>query len=131
GEGKVGTRAHYPYKIFLSAKVRQLTPAGEQPLEDFMLPNYMALLSELARELGEDQVAKIPENERANAVRRLLTTQRALLLIDNLGSVPITCDGCKNTLVFRIFSRGFTRYRDTTIIWKHSPKPSVTGCSSF
>ena len=45
-----------------------------------MLPNYMALLSELARELGEDQVAKIPENERANAVRRLLTTQRALLL---------------------------------------------------
>jgi tetratricopeptide (TPR) repeat protein len=64
--------------------VRELTPAGEQPLEDFMLPNYMALLSELARELGEDQVAKIPENERANAVRRLLTTKHALLLIDNL-----------------------------------------------
>src|SRR5262249_14347687 len=88
GEGKVGTRAHYPYKIFLSAKVRQLTPAGEQPLEDFMLPNYMALLNELASELGEDQVAKIPENERANAVRRLLTSRRALLLIDNLETFP-------------------------------------------
>jgi ATP/maltotriose-dependent transcriptional regulator MalT len=82
--------SHYPYKIFLSAKVRELTPAGEQPLEDFMLPNYMALLSELARELGEDQVAKIPENERVNAVRRLLTTKRALLLIDNLETFPET-----------------------------------------
>jgi CRISPR system Cascade subunit CasA len=30
------------------------------------------------------------------------------------GGVPITCDECKNTLVFPIFSRGFTRYRDTT-----------------
>jgi tetratricopeptide (TPR) repeat protein len=76
--------------MFLSAKVRELTPAGEQRLEDFMLPNYMVLLSELARELGEDQVAKIPENERANAVRRLLTTQRALLLIDNLETFPET-----------------------------------------
>ena len=24
------------------------------------------------------------------------------------------CDGCKSTLVFVMFSRGFTRYRDTT-----------------
>ena len=86
--GYLAPTAHYPYKIFLSAKVRELTPAGEQPLEDFMLSNYMALLSELARELGEDQVAKIPENERANAVRRLLTTKHALLLIDNLETFP-------------------------------------------
>ena len=88
--GHLAPTAHYPYKIFLSAKVRELTPAGEQRLEDFMLPNYMALLSELARELGEDQVAKIPENERANAVRRLLTTKHALLLIDNLETFPET-----------------------------------------
>jgi tetratricopeptide (TPR) repeat protein len=38
--------------------------------------------------LGEDQVAKIPENERANAVRRLLTTKHVLLLIDNLETFP-------------------------------------------
>src|SRR5262249_40052968 len=31
-----------------------------------------------------------------------------------MGGVPITCDGCKSTLVFSTFSRGFTRYRDTT-----------------
>ena len=30
------------------------------------------------------------------------------------GGVPITCDGCKSTLVFPTFSKGFTRYRDTT-----------------
>ena len=41
---------HFDRKIFLSAKVRDLTPAGEMPLEDYMLPNYMALLTELARE---------------------------------------------------------------------------------
>src|SRR5215831_1813928 len=37
--------------------------------------------------------------------------------LDSVGGsiyVPITCDRCKNTLVFRIFSRGFTRYRDAT-----------------
>lgn len=79
---------HYPRKIFLSAKVRQLTPAGEEKLEDFMLPNYMALLSELAQELGEDGLAKLPENERANAVRRALADDRALLVIDNLETFP-------------------------------------------
>ena len=43
----------YPIKIFLSAKVTQLTPQGVEDLQDFMLPNYMALITELARELGE------------------------------------------------------------------------------
>ena len=76
--------AQYPRKIFLSAKVRELTPAGEQKLEDFMLPNYLALLTELARELGDPDLARAPENERANAIRRALTGQRALLVIDNV-----------------------------------------------
>ena len=60
-------------KIFLSAKIRELTPKGEQKLEDFMLPNYMALLAELARELGDEPLAQLDPDERANAVRRLLT----------------------------------------------------------
>ena len=29
------------------------------------------------------------------------------------GGVPITCDGCKSTLIFPTVSRSFTRYRDT------------------
>ncbi|MBZ5522198.1 MAG: tetratricopeptide repeat protein [Acidobacteriia bacterium] len=71
-------------KIFLSAKKRELTPSGEQPLEDFMLPNYIDLLSELARELGEEQIARTPPNERANGVRRALADKNALIVIDNV-----------------------------------------------
>src|SRR6266566_5837372 len=33
-------------------------------------------------------------------------------------TVGITCDGCKNTLVFPSFLRGFTRYRDATKFYK-------------
>jgi hypothetical protein len=47
------TAKGFPSKIFLSAKIRELTPQGEKPLEDFMLPNYMELLADLARALGE------------------------------------------------------------------------------
>lgn len=79
---------HFTHKIFLSAKVRELTPQGEEKLEDFMLPNYIALLTELARELKEEGIAKLPENERANAVRRALGDKRALLVIDNLETFP-------------------------------------------
>ena len=68
--------------------MRDLTPQGEEKLEDFMLSNYIALLSELARELGEDDIAKIPENERANTVRRILSDRHALIIIDNLRPSP-------------------------------------------
>ncbi len=86
--GHLAPAAHFERKIFLSAKVRELTPAGEQKLEDFMLPNYMALLTELARELGEDKVAQIDPNERANAVRRALADVRTLIVIDNVETLP-------------------------------------------
>jgi hypothetical protein len=35
-----------------------------------------------------------------------------------MGGVPITGDGGKNGLVFPMFSKGFTRYRDTTRLWR-------------
>lgn len=73
----------FPLKIFLSAKVRDLTPSGEQPVQDFMLPNFMALLSEMAAELDED-VEHTPPNERVNAVRRALLDKQALIVIDNV-----------------------------------------------
>lgn len=76
----------FPTKVFLSAKKRELTPTGEQPLEDFMLPNYLSLLTELAKELGEDEISRTPPNERANAVRRMLGNKDALIIIDNVES---------------------------------------------
>lgn len=104
---------HFPIKIFLSAKRRELTPAGEQPLHDFMIPDYMALLSELARDLGAEQISRMPPSKRANAVRRALENQNALLVIDNveifaekerirlyqfLARLP---DGCKSIVTSR------------------------------
>lgn len=71
-------------KIFLSAKIRELTPDGEQKLEDYLLPNYLDLLGELAQQLDEPDIAKLPPNDRAKAVTRALGNVRALLIIDNL-----------------------------------------------
>lgn len=88
--GHLAPAADFAVKIFLSAKVRELTPAGEQPLADFLLPNYMALLAELARELGEADIAKCDPAERANTVRRALAGKRALIVIDNLETLNET-----------------------------------------
>lgn len=104
--GHIAPNADFDRKIFLSAKVRELTWEGEQNLEDFMLPNYMALLTQLARELGEENIAMIEPKERVNAVRRTLSNMRALIIIDNietfkenerirlyqfLSRLPVTC----------------------------------------
>ena len=86
--GHLAPPEHFERKIFLSAKMRELTPAGEQPLEDFMLPNYMALLSELGCELGLDTIAQSDPNQRANLVRRALADRRALIVIDNVETFP-------------------------------------------
>jgi nucleoside phosphorylase/tetratricopeptide (TPR) repeat protein len=82
--GHLVSHQQFSMKVFLSAKKRELTPAGEQLLEDFMLPNYLDLLSELARELGEDEISRTPPNERANAVRRALSDNDVLIVIDNV-----------------------------------------------
>ncbi|HEY0739208.1 MAG TPA: tetratricopeptide repeat protein [Herpetosiphonaceae bacterium] len=86
--GHLAPAANFDRKIFLSAKVRELTPAGEQKLEDFMLPNYMSLLTELAREIGENTIEQLPPNDRASAVRRALTGVRALIVVDNVETFP-------------------------------------------
>lgn len=93
---------NFPIKIFLSAKVTQLTPQGVEKLEDFMLPNYIVLLTELARELGDDAIAKIDPNLRANEVRRLLADLHALLVIDNLETFD---EKTERPRVFQFLSR--------------------------
>ncbi len=82
--GELAPVTQFPRKLFLSAKVRELTPAGEQLLEDYMLPNFMALLTELGRELGDEAIAKTDPAQRPKLVRDALERQRALLIIDNL-----------------------------------------------
>lgn len=92
----------YPIKIFLSAKVTQLTPQGVEDLQDFMLPNYMTLLAELARELGDDAIAKIDPARRANEVRRLLADKHVLIIIDNLETFD---EKVERPRVFQFLSR--------------------------
>ncbi|MGX9728212.1 MAG: tetratricopeptide repeat protein [Candidatus Electronema sp. VV] len=82
--------AHFERKIFLSAKVRELTPAGEQPLDDFTSRDYQTLLADLARELDADNAAQAAPEERVKAVHHALTGQRILLVIDNVETFPET-----------------------------------------
>lgn len=99
--GHLAPEEHFHTKIFLSAKIRELLPQGEQKLEDFMLPNYLSLLNELARELGDDGIEKIIPNERANTVRRALSDRHALIIIDNLE----TFEEAERVRVFQFLSR--------------------------
>jgi tetratricopeptide (TPR) repeat protein len=71
-------------KIFITAKSRELTPAGPKTLTEYTRISYLAMLNELAYELGEDSIPKLPEGDRASTLRRALTKQRALIIFDNL-----------------------------------------------
>ena len=86
--GHLAAVKQFPLKLFLSAKVRELTPAGEQPLTDSMLPSFQELLKELARELGEEGIERVKPDERAKIIRSALAGRRALLVIDNVETLP-------------------------------------------
>jgi tetratricopeptide (TPR) repeat protein len=75
-------------KIFITAKVRELTPEGEKKLTDFTRPTYLAMLNELATELGEDGISKLAPEERTNALRLALAGKKALVIFDNLETLP-------------------------------------------
>jgi tetratricopeptide (TPR) repeat protein len=100
--GHLASDKDYPIKIFLSAKVTQLTPQGVEDLQDFMLPNYMTLLAELARELGDENIAKIDPNFRANEARRMLAEKHTLIIIDNLETFD---EKTERPRVFQFLSR--------------------------
>ena len=71
-------------KIFITAKVRELTAAGEAKLTDFTRPTYLAMLDELGKELGEDGLEKLPPDDRPDELRLALAGKKALIILDNL-----------------------------------------------
>lgn len=71
-------------KIFITAKVRDLTPTGEKSLKDFSRDNYFSMLNELALELGEEDIPRLAPDERANPLRMAMTGKKNLLVFDNL-----------------------------------------------
>lgn len=88
-------------KIFITAKVRELTPEGEKSLTDFARPDYLALLNELALELGEEGIPRLAPVERADALRLALAGKKALIIFDNLETLPED----ERTRLFQFLSR--------------------------
>lgn len=75
-------------KIFITAKVRELTAEGEKPLTNFTRPTYLAMLDELGKELGVDGLERLPPEARADQLRLALAGVKALIIFDNLETLP-------------------------------------------
>lgn len=73
--------------IFLSVKDRELDDDGERQLGTFILPGFLEMLNELARELGQPDITKSPENERVRLILEAFGPSQALLILDNLESL--------------------------------------------
>lgn len=73
--------------IFLSVKNRELDDDGERELGGFILRGFLEMLNELARELGQPDITKSPENERVRLLLAALAPAQALLILDNLESL--------------------------------------------
>lgn len=80
--------ALFARKIFITAKVRELTAEGPKPLSDFTRPTYLAMLDELGKELGVDGLERLPPDERPNQLRLALAGVKALIIFDNLETLP-------------------------------------------
>lgn len=74
--------------IFLSVKERELDDDGERPLTGFILPGFLEMLNELARQLEKPEITKSPEDQRVRLLLDALRPAQALLILDNLESLP-------------------------------------------
>jgi tetratricopeptide (TPR) repeat protein len=73
--------------IFLSVKDRELDDDGERELGTFILPGFLEMLNELARELGQPDITKAAESERIRLILDTLEPAKVLLILDNLESL--------------------------------------------
>jgi tetratricopeptide (TPR) repeat protein len=73
--------------IFLSVKDRELDDDGVRKLSGFILPGFLEMLNELARELGQPDIVKAPEDQRIRLLLDALRPAQVLLILDNLESL--------------------------------------------
>ena len=73
--------------IFVSVKDRELDDDGVRQLGSFILPGFLEMLNELARELGQPDIAKAPEDQRIRLLLDALRPAHVLLILDNLESL--------------------------------------------
>lgn len=74
--------------VFVSVKNRELDDDGVRELGIFVLPGFLEMLNELSRELGRADITKSPEDDRIRLLLEALRDERALLILDNLESLP-------------------------------------------
>jgi hypothetical protein len=78
----------FQHIFFISSKERKMTAEGERKLSDFVTPGYLDMLNEIARLLKQPDLAKQPETDRARLLIDALAPAQALLILDNLESLP-------------------------------------------
>ncbi|MET0646587.1 MAG: DUF4062 domain-containing protein [Pyrinomonadaceae bacterium] len=74
--------------VFVSVKNRELDDDGLRELGDFVLPGFLEMLNELSRRLGHPEITKAAEDQRIRLLHEALEDARALLIFDNLESLP-------------------------------------------
>ncbi|HEX8353161.1 MAG TPA: AAA family ATPase, partial [Pyrinomonadaceae bacterium] len=74
--------------VFVSVKNRELDDDGVRELGVFVLPGFLEMLNELSRELGRADITKSPEDDRIRLLLDALRDEQALLILDNLESLP-------------------------------------------
>ncbi len=74
--------------VFVSVKNRELDDDGAHELGDFVLPGFLEMLNELSRRLGHPEITKEPEDQRIRLLHEALYDAQALLILDNLESLP-------------------------------------------
>jgi tetratricopeptide (TPR) repeat protein len=74
--------------VFVSVKNRELDDDGVRELGVFVLPGFLEMLNELSRELDRADITKSAEDERIRLLLDALRDEHALLILDNLESLP-------------------------------------------
>ena len=74
--------------IFISVKEREMDDDGVRRLTGVLIPGFLEMLNELARELGQPDIPKAAEDQRIKLLLDALRPAQALLILDNLESLP-------------------------------------------
>jgi len=74
--------------VFVSVKNRELDDDGVRELGVFVLPGFLEMLNELSRELDRADITKASEDDRIRLLLEALRDAHALLILDNLESLP-------------------------------------------
>src|SRR5689334_13321183 len=78
---------HFEKIVFVSLKSRELDDDGERDLSGFLISGLAELLNELARRLGQPDIAKAPEEQRPRLLLDALVGTGTLVILDNLESL--------------------------------------------